>query len=164
MGSELVDVRNGLFAAIDNSQCKHKSSVFGVPLTIVYPLNIHVAKGTCVLTGSDFHAAELQQVYQFGNKLRSDGAMHKHGFNSITCRWRLNLAVEDYRRSQIQIGGGIHIDVTHAVSVPEHRNACICRNEPNQLRTSARNHEIDVLVEREQSMQLFPDRTACNRR
>ena len=60
----------------------------------------------------------------------------------------------------VEIGGGVDVDVAHAVEMLDHRHLRLARDALDQALAAARHDDVDVLVVGDQ----VPDRRAVGRR
>ena len=68
----------------------------------------------------------------------------------------LELRVEDDRRRHRLVRGAVHVDVADALGVAEDRDARRRLDVLDEVVAAARDHEVDVVVEREERVHLGP--------
>ena len=72
--------------------------------------------------------------------------MHQQHFRRVAGGGILRLGVGDDARGHLRIAVRVHIDVAHAVAVPQHRNVAVFHDVAHKGIGAARNDEVDVLV------------------
>ena len=73
--------------------------------------------------------------------------MHQQGFDRVAGRRVLGLAVERQPQGLLEVGGRIHIEMTDAVGMAQHRNAGVVLDEAHQLVGAAGNDQIHQAIE-----------------
>ena len=82
--------------------------------------------------------------------------MHQQGFDRVAGRRVLGLAVERQPQGLLQIGRRIHIEMTDAVGMAQHRDAGVVLDEAHQLVGAAGNDQIHQAIELEHGQALGP--------
>ena len=83
--------------------------------------------------------------------------MHQQRFQRVAGAGPRDLAVEQQVQSKIGIGGGIHVQMTHALVMLDHRHPRMLGDEADQAFAAARDRQIDDVVE----LQQFDHRLAA---
>ena len=99
---------------------------------------------------ADLDPARAQRRAGRGQEPRRDVGVHQQRLQRIAHARPRGLAVEQQPQRQLLVGGAVHVQVAHALVVLDHRHARVLGDEPDQALATARDGQVDDVVELQQ--------------
>ena len=157
-----VDVIDRCINAVHDPHGGNHVRILRMPLAIGYCLDLRRDRAR-TRTAADTNLLLRESLHQLGKKSCRNLLMNQHRLQRIAYRRILHLAVHHDRQRHLLIGCRIDIRVADAIRMPKHRNSRIPLNVLHQRIRSARNHQVDTVVHREQGSHRFAAVHRANR-
>ena len=149
IGAEPADVIDGRIHVGNDLHCHDHIEELMAPVVCVGGDHCRV-DGACCLVSADLDARLMVAGDEIGQELCCDLFMDEHGLGGVAGGRRRCLARDRDLQGLLEIRFGVDVHVADPVEVLHGRNGGILAHVPDERFATARDDQVDTVVEREQ--------------
>src|SRR6185295_14096124 len=130
---------------VDDANREDQIEVLGGPVVLGGGVDLGATEGADEVVAAELDVGEAGD--ELGHEALGDGAIDEDGLDGVAHAGALDLGVLDDGEGDGEIGGGVDVDVAHALVVLDHRDAGVIADVADQALAAAWDAEVDEIVE-----------------